>query len=174
MSDVRPRMLARATPGLLLGRPGGQENSDTYVLAPMEVGVALVVEAVGQTRFSKPCPISGPECLPGLLLRGPGGQELPDAYAIAPTEVGVALVLLKMVDQARAPKQCPTSGPECLPGLLLGRPGGQEHSDTYVIAPMEVGVALVVEAVGQTRISKPCPMSGPECLPGLLLGGPDK
>ena len=105
MSDVRPRMLARATPGLLLGRPGGQENSDTYVLAPMEVGVALVVEAVGQTRFSKPCPIYGPECLPGLLLGGPDTSDLPGTYVIAPMVASVGLAVLKMVGPARIPKQ---------------------------------------------------------------------
>ena len=49
----------------------------------------------------------------------------------------------------------PMYEPECLPGLLLGRPSGQELPGAYVIAQMEAGVALlVVKMVAQARIPK--------------------
>ena len=53
---------------------------------------------------------------------------------------------------------------ECLPGLLLERPGGQEAPDSYAIALVEVGVGLVVEVevVGEPRFSKKCATSGGE------------
>ena len=54
---------------------------------------------------------------------------MPDTYAISPVEVGEAVVV-EVVARARVSSQCPSSGPEGSPGLLLGGPGGEETSES--------------------------------------------
>ena len=65
-------------PALALGGPGRQHAQDTYAIAPAEVGVALVVEAIDQARNSMLGAISGLEWKPGLVLGRHRGQEGPD------------------------------------------------------------------------------------------------
>ena len=80
-------------------------------------------------------------------------------------------LVVEAVGQACCLKPCPISGPECLPGLLLGGPDRSDLPGTCVIAPMVVSVGLaVLKMVGPARIPKQRLMSGPGCLPKLLLG----
>ena len=102
--------------------------------------------------------IYGVEAPPPMLARATPGETWPlDNHAIAPVGVGVALAI-EVVGQGRISRQCQTlmwRCPEWLPGLLLGRHGGQGAPDIDAIAPGEVGVALVVlEVVGQGRTSR--------------------
>ena len=149
-----PPMLARAT-------PGETWPLDNHAIAPVGVGVALVIEVVGQGRVSRQCPIFDVEvsrvvarASPGKTWRagstrhrchrtrrggcGPGGTR---GGRPRPSFEAMSTFLV-------------WRRPECLPGLLLGRPGGQGAPDIDAIAPGEVGVALVLEVVGQGRASR--------------------
>ena len=145
-----------------------------YVIAPMVVGVALVlIQMVAQARIPKQGRCMSPSARQGYSWEGQA-----DRNCRAPMSSLRWRRAWPCWWSRWSPKQEFRSEadvcPECLPGLFLERPSGQELWGAYVITPMEVGVALVVNMVAQTRVSEAKPMSDPECLPRLLLGGPGK